>query len=134
MFLIDPQIEQGSHFIHDLELSQLRLQNDSRYPWVMLIPRLASACEIIDLDEAQSHLFIQEIRIVSHALRTVFPCDKINVASLGNKVRQLHIHIIARRIDDPAWPGAVWDKGPSVLYDGSVLKNRTDQLKSAILT
>ncbi len=130
MFLLDPQLEQGSHFIDDLELSQLRLQNDSRYPWVLLIPRIASAIEIIDLNEEQSHLLMQEIRSVSQILRTDFPCDKINVASLGNKVRQLHVHLIARRFNDPAWPGAVWDKGKPVPYDDSLLNNRFTVFKN----
>jgi diadenosine tetraphosphate (Ap4A) HIT family hydrolase len=132
MFVVDPQIERDSHFICDLPLSQLRLVNDNRFPWVLLIPRLANVSEIIDLSEMQSHTLINEIRQTSHALRTACPCNKINVASIGNKVRQLHVHIIARRVDDSAWPGTVWDKGPTVPYDRDSVLQRVSMLRDAI--
>ncbi len=132
MFELASQIERGSEFVADLPLSQLRLLNDKRFPWLLLIPRRAGVAELIDLQEEDAVQLMHEIRQVSGILRKDVACDKINVAALGNKVRQLHVHIIARIETDAAWPGAVWDKGEAIPYHPDALQSHLAALRSAV--
>jgi diadenosine tetraphosphate (Ap4A) HIT family hydrolase len=116
VFLLDPRLERDTQFICELDLCQVRLLNDSRFPWLVLVPRLVDANEINDLEEHDALTLMSEARRCAAALKTCVPCDKINIAALGNKVRQLHVHVIARVEGDAAWPGAVWDKGDAIPY------------------
>jgi diadenosine tetraphosphate (Ap4A) HIT family hydrolase len=111
------QLEHDTTAIADLPLSRLLLANDANYPWVLLVPRHAGACEVIDLDEAEQVQLMREIATVSRALKAVTACDKFNIAAIGNMVPQLHVHIIARRRDDAAWPKPVWGAVPARVYD-----------------
>ena len=92
----------------DLSLSRVLLMNDANYPWIVLVPRRPGATEIVDLEAVDRADLMDEIALVSRAIRRIAPCDKLNVAALGNVVPQLHVHVIARRKDDPAWPKPVW--------------------------
>jgi diadenosine tetraphosphate (Ap4A) HIT family hydrolase len=105
---LHPQLEGDAGAVGDLPLSRLLLANDANYPWLLLVPRRAGASEIIDLSESDQIQLAAEIAAVSRALKAVAPCDKLNVAALGNVVAQLHVHVIARRRSDPAWPKPVW--------------------------
>ena len=105
---LHPRLEQDSISIADLPLSRLLLSCDANYPWLLLVPRRVGASEIIDLDQADQAQLMAEIDTVSRALKAVTVCDKLNIAAIGNVVPQLHIHIVARRHDDPAWPKPVW--------------------------
>lgn len=107
-FSLDPRIDADSLAVADLPLSTLRLMRDANYPWLVLVPRRPGLAEIIDLDPAARLQLMTEIGSVSEALRASVPCDKLNVAALGNMVRQLHVHVIARRQGDAAWPRPVW--------------------------
>jgi diadenosine tetraphosphate (Ap4A) HIT family hydrolase len=111
------QLERDTVTIADLPLSRLLLANDANYPWVLLVPRHSGACEVIDLDEAEQVQLMREIATVSRALKVVTACDKLNIAAIGNMVPQLHVHIIARRRDDAAWPKPVWGAVPARVYD-----------------
>ncbi len=93
--------------------------NDSRFPWVLLVPRRAGAAEIIDLEKGDRALLFEEITAVSAALKAATACDKLNVAALGNQVRQLHVHIVARFTGDSAWPGPIWGESAPVAYEPS---------------
>ena len=95
--------------------------NDANYPWLILVPRRVGASEIIDLGAEQS-LLMDELALVSRALKDETRCDKLNVAAIGNMVPQLHIHIVARRKDDAAWPKPVWGAVPRRAYDADVLE------------
>src|ERR1700733_1708259 len=95
-FTLHPQILKDAIEVGDLPLSQLRLMNDTTYPWLLLMPRRTGATEIIDLDEADRVQLMAEIAQVSQVLKALTNCDKLNVASLGNAVPQLHVHVIAR--------------------------------------
>ncbi|AXS39023.1 HIT family protein [Breoghania sp. L-A4] len=110
-FSLDPWLETDSAFVLDLPLSTLRLSGDARYPWLLLVPRKPNLIEIIDLDAADRTQLMAEIAQVSSALKAITGCDKLNVGALGNMVAQLHVHVIARFNDDPAWPGPVWGVG-----------------------
>lgn len=108
MFILDQKLQQDSFFIGALELSQLRLMNDSNYPWLILIPQKNSLKEITDLDFDDQVLLLQEINFVAQILQQEFDCEKLNIANLGNIVSQLHIHVIVRNKNDCAFPKPVW--------------------------
>jgi diadenosine tetraphosphate (Ap4A) HIT family hydrolase len=114
---LHPQLEQDTEFVGDLALSRLLISNDANYPWLLLVPRRLGASEIIDLDMADQRRLMAEIATVSHALKAVTLCDKLNVAAIGNMVPQLHVHIVARHRDDPAWPKPVWGAVPARAWD-----------------
>ena len=102
--------------IGDLGLSHVLLMNDATYPWLILVPRVAGITEIIDLPDADRGRLMDEISRASEALKSTTRCDKLNVAAIGNVVPQLHIHIVARRRGDPAWPKPVWGIAPPQPY------------------
>jgi diadenosine tetraphosphate (Ap4A) HIT family hydrolase len=114
---LHPQLEQDTETVGDLALSRLLISNDGNYPWLLLVPRRAGASEIIDLDAADQRQLIAEIATVSMALKTITACDKLNVAAIGNMVPQLHVHVVARRRDDPAWPKPIWGAAPARAWD-----------------
>lgn len=115
-FTLDPQLEADTFPVADLALCTVRLMDDARFPWAILVPRRPSLAELIDLEgEARARLS-DEIDQVSRALKTLTNCDKLNVAALGNQVRQLHIHVIARFTTDASWPKPVWGVGERRTY------------------
>jgi diadenosine tetraphosphate (Ap4A) HIT family hydrolase len=114
---LHPLLDRDTLTIADLPLSRLLLSHDANYPWLLLVPRRPGASEIIDLDAADEAQLMSEIDTVSRALKAVTACDKLNVAAIGNVVPQLHVHIVARRRDDPAWPKPVWGAAPARAYD-----------------
>jgi len=115
-FVLDPTLEKDSFFVADLPLSQLLLMNDARYPWLILVPRRANKAEIIELSLEDQQLLLTEINTVSHLIQNIFNPDKINIANIGNRVRALHIHLLARYKTDEVWPLPVWGLGESVPY------------------
>jgi diadenosine tetraphosphate (Ap4A) HIT family hydrolase len=92
---------------------------DANYPWLLLVPRREGAVEIIDLDEVAQAQLMTEITRVCRAMKDVTRCDKLNVAALGNMVPQLHVHVIARRTGDAAWPRPVWGVAPPLPHDAT---------------
>jgi diadenosine tetraphosphate (Ap4A) HIT family hydrolase len=117
---LHPQLRADTAFVCDLKLSQLLAMNDANFPWLILVPRRAGASELFDLGAEQSAL-LDELAQVSRALKEITQCDKLNVAAIGNLVPQLHIHIVARRRDDAAWPKPVWGALPPRAYDPAAL-------------
>jgi diadenosine tetraphosphate (Ap4A) HIT family hydrolase len=107
-FELDPRLAGDSLAVGVLTLSELRLMNDARYPWLLLVPRRTGMVEIIDLDEREQLQLFDEIRACARALRGLLRPDKLNVAALGNQVAQLHVHVIARFHGDDAWPRPIW--------------------------
>jgi len=114
---LHPRLEQNSITIADLPLSRLLLNRDANYPCLLLAPRRPGASEIIDLDMAEQAQLMTEIDTVSRGLKAVTAYDKLNVAAIGNVVLQVHVQIVARRRDDPAWPKPVWGTVPARPYD-----------------
>jgi diadenosine tetraphosphate (Ap4A) HIT family hydrolase len=125
---LHPQLEQDTEAIGDLALCRLLVSNDANYPWLLLVPRRPGASEIIDLDANDQQQVMTEIAAVSQALKAVTLCDKLNVAAIGNMVPQLHVHIVARRRDDPAWPKPVWGTVPARAWDAA----ERDRLVAAV--
>ena len=115
-FLLDPRLAEDSLVVAALPLSAVRLMRDANYTWLLLVPRRPGLAEIVDLSAAERTQLMAEIALASEALRETAPCDKLNVAALGNMVRQLHVHVIARRTGDPAWPRPVWGVVPPKAY------------------
>ena len=103
----------------ELGICSLRLMNDRRWPWLILVPRIAGACEIYDLPEADQTLIAQESAVAGRVLKRVTACEKINIAAIGNIVRQLHVHVIAREQGDANWPGPVWGYGTREQYESA---------------
>jgi diadenosine tetraphosphate (Ap4A) HIT family hydrolase len=110
-FSLDNRLAADSHYITDLPLSQLRLMDNKLFPWLLLVPQVENASEWIDLSREQQHQLSDEITICSHFMQALVTPDKLNIATLGNMVSQLHIHLIGRYKGDPAWPDPVWGKG-----------------------
>jgi diadenosine tetraphosphate (Ap4A) HIT family hydrolase len=104
---LHPQLKADTSAVGDLLLSRLLAIDDATYPWLVLVPRRAGAVEIADLG-AEAPVLMGEIVRMSQLLKAVTGCDKINVGAIGNVVPQLHVHIVARRQDDPLWPKPVW--------------------------
>ena len=114
---LNPQLERDTIELGDLALSRVLVIKDANYPWLLLVPRRPAVVEIIDLDEIEQAQLMVEITRVSRVLKSVTQCDKLNIAALGNAVPQLHVHVIARRKTDKAWPKPVWGVAPPLDHD-----------------
>ena len=106
-FILDQRLAQDCHTLADLPLSRLLLMDNALIPWLILVPRVDKT-ELHQLTEAQQHALLDEINLISRFAEETFSPDKLNVAAIGNIVRQMHIHIVARKTNDICWPGVVW--------------------------
>jgi len=109
-FELHPQLAKDSIWLADWPLSQLRLINDTNYPWFILVPRRANIRDVIDLTEEEQAVLWQESAKLSQLLRIKYNPEKLNLAALGNMVPQLHLHHVARYSTDIAWPAPIWGK------------------------
>lgn len=116
----------------DLPMSRLLLMDDARFPWLILVPRVAGARELIDLDETDRSSLLAEITTVGRALEALLRPEKLNIAALGNVVAQLHVHVIARNSNDSAWPRPVWGVGEREPYHGAALDKLTAALRNML--
>jgi diadenosine tetraphosphate (Ap4A) HIT family hydrolase len=117
LFRLDARLEGDTLDVGVTGLCQVRLMNDARWPWVILVPMISGASEMHDLPKQQQRQLAQEMMIAGAALKRVTACEKINTAAIGNIVRQLHMHVVARSAGDPNWPGPVWGFGARQPYD-----------------
>ena len=120
-FPVAPAFEAGSVFAADWPLCQVRLQDDARFPWLILIPRRPGAVELDDLDPQDRVRLMEEIVHAGEIVRRLGdgagrPIDKLNVAAIGNVTAQLHVHVVGRRRDDGLWPDPVWGRGPATTH------------------
>nr|WP_225930106.1 MULTISPECIES: HIT domain-containing protein [Pseudomonas] len=116
VFALDSRLQQDTLTIGDFPLCRLLLSNDSNYPWFILVPRRDDISELFQLDVADQQQLWQETTALAEVLKDSFDADKLNVATLGNVVSQLHMHVIVRKRDDAAWPAPVWGKHPAKPY------------------
>jgi diadenosine tetraphosphate (Ap4A) HIT family hydrolase len=107
-FELHPQLAADTVPVGDLPLARVLLTNDANYPWLIMVPRKPDLVELIDLAENEQAQLLAEIAQAARLLKEITACDKLNIAALGNQVPQLHVHIIARRKSDAAWPKPVW--------------------------
>jgi len=125
-FAADPAFAVGSVFVVDWPLSHVRLQDDARFPWLILIPRVAGATELEHLSATDRAALMEETVRAGEIVRTLAeaagrPIDKLNVAAIGNVTAQLHVHVVGRRRDDGLWPDPVWGRPGGVRYEAEVL-------------
>lgn len=121
-FASDPAFDAGSIAAAEWPLCHVRLQDDARFPWLILIPREPGLRELEDLSAQSRSRLMEEVVQAGDAVRALgrladLPVEKLNVAALGNVTAQLHVHVVGRRADDPLWPDPVWGRGPARPYD-----------------
>jgi len=137
VFVLDPAFAAPSEPLASLDLCEARLQDDARFPWIVLVPRISGAVELEDLDVAQRARLLGEIIDAGRAVRAIGaavgrPVTKLNVGQLGNVTRQLHVHVVGRRNDDPCWPGPVWGQGVAKRYAPETLALARDAALRAL--
>jgi len=134
VFKADPAFDAGSVIALDWPLCQVRLQDDARFPWLILIPKRAGLHELEDLVPAERTTLMDEILKAGEAVRLLGqaagqPVEKLNVGAIGNVTAQLHVHVVGRRHDDALWPDPVWGRGPAVPYGASGLQAAVSRLR-----
>lgn len=132
MFELAPRLRADTVEIGALALSRVLVMNDSRYPWLILVPAIPGLVELDDLSPGDRHLLMDEAVAVGDALNRLYDPEKINTAAIGNIVRQLHVHVVARNDGDPAWPGPVWGHSPATAYSDAALAARIGELRGAL--
>lgn len=131
-FVLDPRLAADGPAVGDLPLCHVRLVEDRRFFWVSLTPRRAAMSEIFSLDAEDRLGLMEEIALVSRALKDITACTKLNIAALGNMVPQLHVHIIARNPGDAAWPGVVFGVGDREPLDEAERSSRLQALRARL--
>ncbi|SER85031.1 Diadenosine tetraphosphate (Ap4A) hydrolase [Vreelandella subterranea] len=115
-FLLDERLANDTQPLADLPLCRALLMLDARYPWVVLVPRHAALSEVFELTPDDQQQLWREAGQLGRAMKAAFNGDKLNIATLGNVVSQLHVHVVIRRHDDDAWPAPVWGHGIAEPY------------------
>ncbi len=135
-FQLDGRLNADTLPVAELGLCSLRLMNDERWPWLILVPRIAGASEVHELSHADQMQLAKETALLAKVLKTATNAEKINSAAIGNIVRQLHVHVIARSHGDANWPGPVWGFGTKTLYNADeaekLIATIRQQIESAI--
>ena len=130
-FKLDKKFLKTSHYLTELKLCTIRLNNNSKFPWIILIPKRSKITDISDLNFKDQTLLMKEIVYASKVMKKLFKTSKLNVEKIGNIVPQLHIHIIARSKKDSSWPLSVWVvKGKN--YSKTALKIMVDKVRKAL--
>ena len=129
MFRLDSRLQQDTLVVGDFPLCRLLLMNDANYPWVILVPRREAVSELFQLDIADQQSLWQETTRLAEILKDAFSADKMNVATLGNVVSQLHMHVIVRRREDAAWPAPVWGRHPARAYSEEEIAGIRERLR-----
>jgi diadenosine tetraphosphate (Ap4A) HIT family hydrolase len=130
-FALHPRLAQDTVEVARLSLCRVLVMKDRRFPWLILVPERESVREIHELAPADRAALVEEIARAGEVLTLLFQPDKLNVGALGNLVPQLHVHVVARRATDPAWPGPVWGSGAAVPYPESELEELRERLAAA---
>ena len=131
-FSLHEKLAADCEFLGDMTVSRVLLMRDHRFPWAILVPRLAGLRDVHDLPRDQALGVFDEVGAVSRALAAGFGAEKINVAALGNQVPQLHIHVIARYAADAAWPGPVWNAGAVAAPDDAIVSRWAGTLRALL--
>ncbi len=129
MFTLDSRLQQDCLLVGDFPLSRLLLMNDVQYPWFILVPRREEVSELFQLDAQDQRQLWLETTLLAETLKDTFAADKMNVATLGNVVSQLHMHVIVRKRADAAWPAPVWGRHPAVAYTAEQVEALKQKLR-----
>ncbi|HEY8550584.1 MAG TPA: HIT domain-containing protein [Vicinamibacterales bacterium] len=130
-FLLHPQLSADTYEVTRLALCSVRLMNDRRFPWLVLVPQREDVTELFDLDEDDRVLLMEEVVLACTVMRDLYQAEKLNVAALGNQVPQLHVHVIARFRHDAAWPKPVWGVGTPKPYSSHEAETTVGALQDA---
>jgi diadenosine tetraphosphate (Ap4A) HIT family hydrolase len=133
MFELHPRLAADTLPVGDFELSKLLIHNDANYPWFILVPKKPDLMEIYHLSEQERIQLMVESCTLAEALVDVFSPDKINIATLGNMVPQLHMHHVARYTTDGAWPNPIWGAVPAVEYQPEALHDRIESIANVLV-
>lgn len=133
-FVLHERLEADTVSLGQSRLCEIRLMNDSNWPWILLVPRVAGVREIYQLTQEQQQQLLAESSLLGEGMMELFGGDKLNVAALGNMVPQLHLHHIVRFEGDPAWPGPVWGKLPPRPYTEPALRETVSKLEAVLKT
>jgi diadenosine tetraphosphate (Ap4A) HIT family hydrolase len=131
-FVLDDRLERDSRPVTRLGLCELRVHDDRRWPWLILVPQRMGVEELHDLTPLDQAMLTFETNLVSTTLKEVTSCTKINCAALGNIVRQLHVHIVARFEGDAGWPGPVWGHGAAEPYQREELYRFAEKIRARL--
>lgn len=131
-FSLDSRLESDSFPVTDLPLCQVRLMNDARFTWLVLIPRRPGIREVFELSTEDQTQLWREATALGQAMKAAVQGDKLNLATLGNVVAQLHLHVVVRKTDDAAWPAPVWGHGEARPYDMDSLAAMRDMILAQI--
>lgn len=131
-FVLHERLEADTVDLGQSRLCEIRLMNDSHWPWILLVPRIKGVREIYQLTQEHQQLLLAESSILGEGMMELFGGDKLNVAALGNMVPQLHVHHIVRYEGDPAWPGPVWGKLPPSPYSETALAEVVGRLEAVL--
>lgn len=132
-FNLDSRLQRDCRDLGCMGLSRLLLLNDCRYPWFLLVPQVPGVTEIHHLSGEQRQRLLDESYRLSCWMEKTFHYDKLNVAAIGNVVNQLHLHHVARRIGDPAWPGPVWGHSTAQSYSPVELESLIDSIQEILV-
>jgi diadenosine tetraphosphate (Ap4A) HIT family hydrolase len=131
-FELHPRLAADTVPIGRLPLCRVLMMNESRFPWLILVPELPDVTEIFQLDVDDQRRLIAESSAVSRCLAERFAADKMNIAAIGNLVPQLHLHLIVRYRADEAWPGPVWGRFEPRPYDAVALADRVEAVRRGL--
>lgn len=116
-FALHPRLAADTLFVSGHSGGQILLMNDSRFPWLLIVPEIDDAKELHALPAQAQHALLNAINLCSGVLSDLFQPYKLNVAAIGNVVAQLHVHVVARYTNDAAWPNPVWGQGQALPYE-----------------
>jgi diadenosine tetraphosphate (Ap4A) HIT family hydrolase len=133
-FALDVKLAADVLAVGDMTLTRVLLMNDARWPWLILVPRRDGVVELTDLGAADLTQLIEEAALAAGFLKAHTGAHKINLGALGNIVRQLHLHVVARALGDPAWPGPVWAHGTARRYEGAEAAALIEAARTALKT
>ena len=131
-FALDPRLQADTQPIGDLPFARVLLMDDARFPWLILVPRIAGLRELIELSSGDQQRLLDDVNRAAHVLHAIEKPDKLNIAMLGNVVPQFHVHVIARFVRDAAWPKPVWGVGERTPYSPQELRRYADELAVAL--
>jgi diadenosine tetraphosphate (Ap4A) HIT family hydrolase len=131
-FQLHPRLQQDCFTVGRLALSQLLMMNDSQYPWFILVPRRPEITEIYQLTEEDRQMLLAESCALAETLQAIYQPDKLNIATIGNLVPQLHVHHVARYQADKSWPAPVWGKLPALAYTQQQAEFQISRLREAL--
>jgi diadenosine tetraphosphate (Ap4A) HIT family hydrolase len=132
MFKLHQRLQDDTAQIGQLPLCTALLSKDANYPWVILVPRRAAITEIYQLEPQDRQQLLLESCALAEDMQAIFRGDKLNIATIGNRVPQLHLHHVVRFKSDPAWPGPVWGAVEAAAYSDALLQQRLTELRQGL--